>query len=101
MFQKQKLLFKKWKLSTRDCWVFFLLSYKIGKRRISQHIYKTSKRKDEIRDFLVDMYFAYEYDSALSLNDIATLLLTNEGNAGKKIKELNSKIKFYAQEYMS
>lgn len=99
MLEKQKNIFIKWKIWIKDYWDFLLVSYKQGKRSVSQKIYKAEKVLDVLSKFLIDVYYEYERDRNTPMTEeiLWILTLTDQSTVSRRIDYLLNKMKKKSQ----
>lgn len=94
MLQEQKYMFKRGRLSLKDYWRFFVLSYRTNKRSVTQKIDKQENIREQISWFLIDIYFEYEYCwEPLTEEKISRLLLIDQSSTSRLLDKIESKIK--------
>ena len=94
MLSEQKKLFKKWRISLKDYWEFFIISYKIQRRNIAQKIYKQENIREQISWFLIDTYFDYEYDwKPMTEEKIWKLLMIDQWCTSRLLDRIYGKLK--------
>lgn len=102
MLSEQKKLFKKWRISLKDYWEFFIISYKIQRRNIAQKIYKQENIREQISWFLIDVYFEYEFDwEPMTEEKIWMLLMIDQGSTSRLLDRILIKIQNKAKIFTS
>lgn len=96
-FQRTRELFRNWKLVFRETKTSYTFVYKKKDWiKISKTFPKSHLSIWDIQWFIIDLYYDYEYDTALSNNEIAILLWVDVHKVKHLLKKILQKTKTHS-----